>query len=164
MAALDDLQIRRYGRQILLDAVGGKGQRALLASEVVVALDEDLAQLAAAEIALLYLAGAGIGHLILTGAHRAPVRPEEIGMLLPPEDIGLPRGEAIARRLASLNPDVRVTFDAATERSFALSLDAAPPPDELLSSPPARALWRGSTAATTLLSAILSANRTKAVP
>jgi hypothetical protein len=158
---LDDGQIRRYGRQILLDAIGGKGQRGLLAGEVVVALDEqDRERLAAAEVALLYLAGAGVGRLRLIGDRRAPVRVDEVGMLLALDDVGQPRGEAIAQRLAALNPEVHVGFDAAANGggSIELHLDGAPIVDELLAGEAqraARAMWRGAAAATAAIAALL---------
>lgn len=160
---LDDVQVRRYGRQILLDAIGGKGQRALLAGEVVVALDEeDREQLAAAQIALLYLAGAGVGRLRLTGAWQAPVGGDEVSMLLALEDVGQPRGEAIAQRIRALNPDVHVTTgEREAAGAIALRLDEAPILDELLAGEAqrsARAMWRGSAAATAAISALLRGN------
>jgi hypothetical protein len=161
---LDDAQIRRYGRQILLDAIGGKGQRALLASAVRVALDEDdRERLAAAAIALVYLAGAGVGHLHLTGAVLGLVRDDELGLLLGPDELGLPRGPAIARAIAARTPDVQVHLDSAPR------LDDLAPLELRLDEPPtaaaellagqggraARALWRGSAAATAAIAALL---------
>lgn len=55
---LSDLQIDRYSRQIILPGVGGRGQERLLASSLaVVDAGGD------AEVLLLYLAAAGIGHV-----------------------------------------------------------------------------------------------------
>ncbi len=57
---LDDHQIERYSRQIILPAVGGRGQQALLASRVVLIGCGGLGCPVA-----LGLAGAGVGHLVL---------------------------------------------------------------------------------------------------
>lgn len=54
---LDDTDIDRYSRQILLPEIGGKGQLRLRQSSVVVIGEE------AAAIAALYLAAAGIGRV-----------------------------------------------------------------------------------------------------
>ncbi len=77
---LSEEQIRRYSRQILLPEVGGRGQRALLASRVLL-----FAGHAFSETAGTYLAAAGVGALdVIDG------------------DAGL------IRRLAGVNPDCRV--------------------------------------------------------
>lgn len=62
---LSDLQIARYSRQIILPAVGGRGQRKLLATRVAVVGDQEMAGTAA-----LYLAAAGIGELAIVGRAR----------------------------------------------------------------------------------------------
>jgi hypothetical protein len=61
--ALDDLQIERYSRQILLPEVGGRGQTRLLAGRVAVAGATEPARIAASLVAR-----AGAGHLDLLGA------------------------------------------------------------------------------------------------
>ncbi|MEZ4359345.1 MAG: hypothetical protein R3B48_04130 [Kofleriaceae bacterium] len=121
---LDDLQIRRYGRQIVLDAVGGRGQRALLDGAVVVCLgapadagDPD-ALVAAQVVAIAYLAGAGVGTLYLRGAIDAPVTAGEVGAFLPADALGQRRGAALARAVAALNPDVRVRHDEPGARAI----------------------------------------------
>jgi adenylyltransferase/sulfurtransferase len=58
--ALSDAEIERYSRQIILPEIGGRGQERLRASVVAVAGAGDLASVAAR-----YLAGAGIGTLLL---------------------------------------------------------------------------------------------------
>ncbi len=55
---LDDVQIERYSRQIILPEVGGRGQERLLQSRVVLVGADRLGQLVA-----LYLTGAGVGRL-----------------------------------------------------------------------------------------------------
>jgi molybdopterin/thiamine biosynthesis adenylyltransferase len=92
-------QIRRYARHVLLPDVGGTGQRRLLGGAVVIdSLD------GATEAALTYLAGAGVGTIVVRdeGAVTAP------GFLFETADVGRPRLEAARERIARLNPDVRV--------------------------------------------------------
>jgi len=55
---LSDTQVERYSRQIVLPQVGGRGQVALLSATVTIHGSSDLAEMAA-----LYLAAAGVGHL-----------------------------------------------------------------------------------------------------
>jgi len=78
---LTDLQIARYSRQIILPAVGGRGQQQLLSAAVAVAGQSEMARTAA-----VYLAAAGIGRLFLIGAQRT-----------------------FCDDLETLNPDCRVT-------------------------------------------------------
>lgn len=96
---LRDDQIRRYARHVLLPDVGGRGQARLCAAAARV---ERAA--GAGEVALLYLAAAGVGSLVVPDER--PV--EAPGLLFEAADVGRPRREAAAERLAALNPDVRV--------------------------------------------------------
>lgn len=93
-------QIRRYARHVLLPDVGGTGQRSWLDHRVVIEALEG-----ATEQAVVYLAAAGIGTLVIRdrGRVKAP------GWLFEVEDVGQPRLAAAQRRVAALNPDVRVT-------------------------------------------------------
>jgi adenylyltransferase/sulfurtransferase len=87
---------------VLLPDVGGTGQRRLLAARVAVGeLDAD------AEVAVVYLAAAGVGTLVVDDAR--PV--ERPGWLFEAADVGRPRREAAAARIAILNPDVTVVSD-----------------------------------------------------
>lgn len=88
--ALRDADIERYSRQIILPEIGGRGQERLLAAAVTLVGAGDLAGVAAR-----YLAGAGIGTLLLDPAGAA----------------------AFAADLRQLNPEVVVGADAAPARS-----------------------------------------------
>ncbi len=92
-------QKQRYLRHILL--LGTGAQERLLASAVAV---DDAAGAGAA--ALLYLAAAGVGTLVVGDVR--PVAPEDVGLLYEIADVGRPRAAAVAERLAALNPDVHV--------------------------------------------------------
>jgi adenylyltransferase/sulfurtransferase len=61
--ALSDAQIERYSRQIILPGIGGRGQEKLLASKVGIVGDGIVARTAS-----LYLAGAGVGTIVLSVA------------------------------------------------------------------------------------------------
>jgi molybdopterin/thiamine biosynthesis adenylyltransferase len=141
-------QIRRYARHVLLPDVGGVGQERLLAAAVRVEVGPG----AGAEIAaLIYLAAAGVGTLVLGGDADGAVTEAEVatGIAYGPGDAGRPRREVLARRIAALNPDVRIAVDGEPVRSpvIALALDTPPPPVH----PVADALVRGGAAASTLL-------------
>jgi molybdopterin/thiamine biosynthesis adenylyltransferase len=146
--ALREDQIRRYARHVLLPDVGGVGQERLLAAAVRV----EIGPAAGAEIAaLVYLAAAGVGTLILGGDADGAVTAAEIatGIAYGTDDVGRPRREALTRRLTALNPDVRIAGTDAPVRGpvIALALDAPLPPVH----PVADALVRGGAAASTLL-------------
>jgi molybdopterin-synthase adenylyltransferase len=83
---LDDEQIERYSRQILLPEIGARGQERLIGSAAAIVAGGSLAHLCG-----LYLAGAGVGRLALVAADPAA------GAL-----------ETIAEDLTELNPDVRI--------------------------------------------------------
>jgi hypothetical protein len=67
--ALSDAHIDRFSRQIILPQIGAQGQQRLLQSSVAVVGDGALA-----EVVALYLAGAGVGRMILHGIDRDGLR------------------------------------------------------------------------------------------
>lgn len=97
--ALTDTQIERYSRQIVVPGIGGRAQERLLASCTTV-----VAAPAEAAAALAYLAGAGVGKVVLYPVgDEAPYR-------------------ALIERTRDLNPEVSVAMapdasDASTDRS-----------------------------------------------
>ena len=77
--SLTEQQIERYSRQILLPEIGGSGQQRLLNSGVAILGSGEMAKVAAC-----YLAGAGIGRLVMIGnLDRLPIQPSEITALNP---------------------------------------------------------------------------------
>jgi molybdopterin/thiamine biosynthesis adenylyltransferase len=102
--ALRDDQVRRYSRHVLLPELGGVAQARLLAGAVALpSLD------GAGQAALVYLAAAGVGRIVVTDA-RAVDAP---GPLFEAEDVGRPRREAARARVTALNPDASVVDSAA---------------------------------------------------
>lgn len=93
-----DLWLERYSRQILLSAIGGKGQERLAQSSVGI-----LGAGTVGMTALLYLAGAGVGRLFI--ADDALVKP---GGIHPKADLGTPKALAAANRIRTLNPTIHL--------------------------------------------------------
>lgn len=103
---MDDSQIERFSRHILLREVGPEGQEALLAADVSVPM-LDVAGRACA----LWLARAGIGSLALP-ADRSPAPSIDPAGLLHRADAGRPVGEVVRERLAFHAPGLRFGSEA----------------------------------------------------
>lgn len=98
-----DDQIRRYARHIILPEIGGRGQKVLLGSSVLLVGAGGLGSPAA-----LYLAAAGVGRIGLIDPDAVDQSNLQRQVLYRTADVGRPKVEAAAERLAALNPDVRV--------------------------------------------------------
>jgi molybdopterin/thiamine biosynthesis adenylyltransferase len=94
----------RYSRQVALREVGVNGQQLLRDSSALVI---GLGGLGSA--ASLYLAGAGIGRLLVADRDRVEPANLQRQVLYRAEDIGRPKTEAARERLVALNADVQVT-------------------------------------------------------
>ncbi|MGQ0587739.1 MAG: HesA/MoeB/ThiF family protein [Gammaproteobacteria bacterium] len=93
----------KYSRQVVLREVGVHGQQLLRDSSVLVI---GLGGLGSA--ASLYLAGAGLGRLLVADRDRVEPGNLQRQVLYRAEDIGRPKTEAARERLAALNPEVQV--------------------------------------------------------
>lgn len=96
-------QIVRYSRQIILKEVGGKGQRKLLNSKVLIVGAGGLGSPAA-----FYLAAAGVGKLGLIDCDRVDLSNLQRQILHSTKDIDRPKVESAKETLTKLNPDVEV--------------------------------------------------------
>ncbi|MDB5451735.1 MAG: molybdopterin biosynthesis protein [Caulobacteraceae bacterium] len=110
----DDEEIDRYARHLVLREVGGPGQQKLKAARVLIVGAGGLGSPAA-----LYLAAAGVGALILADPDVVDRSNLQRQVIYADADIGRPKAEAAADRLAALNPHVFVAgydgaFDGAT--------------------------------------------------
>lgn len=146
---MNDDQVRRYARHILLPDVGGTGQARLLASACIVAVGPERA---VETCALMYLAAAGVGTIGLAGDLDEPVTRDEqrTQPIYGSDDIGRPRGRALIERCHAINPDVAVV--AAGEVAAETPTVAVPATPWLAFAPPvAAALARGGAAASQLL-------------
>jgi molybdopterin/thiamine biosynthesis adenylyltransferase len=101
---MDDQQLLRYSRQIMLPQVDVAGQRKLLESHVVIIGAGGLGSPAA-----MYLAGAGVGHLTVVDHDRVDLSNLQRQILHSNSDLGIPKVDSARARLNALNPDVTVT-------------------------------------------------------
>ena len=101
---MNDEQLLRYARHILLDEFGIEGQEKLLASRVLVVGAGGLGSPAAC-----YLATAGVGHIVLADDDRVELSNLQRQILHTTARIGQPKAESGKAMLAELNPETRVT-------------------------------------------------------
>ena len=105
--------LARYARQIVLPEVGVNGQQLLGDSTVLIV---GLGGLGSA--AGLYLAGAGVGRLLLVDRDRVDASNLQRQILYTQADLGRPKAEAAREHLSALNPDVAIdalTLDASAD-------------------------------------------------
>lgn len=98
-----DEQIQRYSRHIILQDVGGKGQKKLARAKVLVIGAGGLGSPAA-----LYLAAAGVGTIGLVDGDVVDLSNLQRQILHTTATVGRPKVESGAKTLAALNPDVTV--------------------------------------------------------
>lgn len=101
MFEFTEAQIRRYSRQIILPHLGGKGQRRLLSSKVLVVGAGGLGSPAA-----LYLAAAGVGTLGIVDFDAVELSNLHRQILHSTPDLGRPKTESAGDAIQGLNPDV----------------------------------------------------------
>lgn len=103
-APLTDAELDRYARHIVLRELGGQGQRRLKAARVLVVGVGGLGS-----PLLLYLAAAGVGRITVADDDAVGLSNLQRQVLFTTADVGRPKAEAAADRLAALNPHVTVT-------------------------------------------------------
>ena len=117
---MDDDQLLRYSRHILLDDIGIEGQQRLRDAHALVIGAGGLGSPVA-----LYLASAGIGELTLVDPDVVDLTNLQRQVVHDSGRIGQAKAESARHRLAALNPDVRV--HAVVQRADATWLDAQLP-------------------------------------
>ena len=105
--ALNDQELERYARHLVLREVGGAGQARIRAARVLVIGAGGLGSPLA-----LYLAASGIGTIGLVDDDTVSLSNLQRQILYRSEDVGRPKVEAGAEALAALNPGVRVEAHA----------------------------------------------------
>ena len=105
---MDDSQLLRYSRHILLDELGPDAQEKFAAAHVLVVgvggLGAPVAQ---------FLAAAGIGTLTLCDADHVDLTNLQRQILFATPDVGQLKVDAASTRLASINPEIRIERIAA---------------------------------------------------
>ena len=101
---MNDKQLLRYSRQIMLPQLDAAGQQKLLDSTALIMGMGGLGSPVA-----LYLAAAGVGHLILVDFDDVEISNLQRQILHSTNDIGKSKVESARLTLADLNPEVKVT-------------------------------------------------------
>lgn len=103
MLDLDDRQLQRYSRHILLNEIGIDGQRRIHRSRMLVIGAGGLGSPAA-----FYLASAGVGRITLVDGDTVDLTNLQRQILHTTERIGQPKAESGRAALAAINPEVEV--------------------------------------------------------
>jgi adenylyltransferase/sulfurtransferase len=103
MTNLRDDQVERYCRNIILNEVGGKGQKKLLESKVLVVGTGGLGS-----PILYYLAAAGVGHIGVVDSDRVEINNLQRQIIHFTPDIDRPKTLSAKEKIKKLNPDVEV--------------------------------------------------------
>lgn len=113
---MNDEQLLRYSRHILLDELGVEGQEKLLASHAVVIGAGGLGSPVA-----LYLASAGVGHITLVDHDTVDATNLQRQIAHNLERLGQPKAESAKAAMHAINPEVRI--DTVLQRADAALLD-----------------------------------------
>lgn len=101
---MNDEQLLRYSRQVMLPQIDVAGQEKLLASRVLIIGMGGLGSPVA-----MYLATAGIGHLVLVDDDKVELSNLQRQIAHGTPDIGLTKVESAKQTLLNLNPDIKIT-------------------------------------------------------
>ncbi len=115
---LSDNAFVRYQRQICLPEVGEEGQKRLCDSSVLIIGCGGLGNAAA-----LYLAGAGIGKLVICDDDEVDVSNLSRQIAFRTDHVTIPKVDALAKQLRALNPDCHVRTVARRIDSSVLPLE-----------------------------------------
>jgi molybdopterin/thiamine biosynthesis adenylyltransferase len=113
---MDDQQLLRYSRHILLDELGIEGQRRLLAAHALVIGAGGLGSPVA-----LYLGTAGVGRITIVDHDQVDLTNLQRQIAHQLSRIGQPKAESARQSIQAINPDVEVV--ARVERANAALLD-----------------------------------------
>ncbi len=101
---MDDRQLLRYSRHILLRQVDVAGQEKLLNARVLIIGLGGLGSPAA-----MYLAASGVGHLVIVDHDKVELTNLQRQIVHTTESIGQDKAASAARQLKALNPEITVT-------------------------------------------------------
>jgi molybdopterin/thiamine biosynthesis adenylyltransferase len=100
---LNDQQIERYSRHIILEQVGGTGQEKLLDSKVLIVGAGGLGAPAG-----LYLAAAGVGTIGIIDADKVDLTNLQRQVIHHTADVGVDKVESAANKMRAINTDITV--------------------------------------------------------
>ena len=100
---LNEQQIERYSRHIILEQVGGTGQEKLLDSKVLIVGAGGLGAPAG-----LYLAAAGVGTIGIIDADTVDLTNLQRQVIHHTDDVGVDKVESAANKMRSINTDITV--------------------------------------------------------
>ncbi len=113
---MDDTQLLRYSRHILLDEIGVEGQERIMQGRALIIGVGGLGSPAA-----LYLATAGIGHLTLVDHDTVDLTNLQRQIVHTQARVGQPKVESAGQALLAINPELKITTLA--ERANEARLD-----------------------------------------
>ncbi len=100
---MDDNQLLRYSRHLLLDEIGIDGQEKLNAARALVVGAGGLGSPVA-----LYLAAAGVGRIVLCDHDHVDLTNLQRQIAHDLDSLGVNKAESAARRMRAMNPDIEV--------------------------------------------------------
>jgi len=112
---MNDAQLLRYSRQIMLPQVDIAGQERLLAARALIIGAGGLGSPAA-----MYLAAAGVGHLVIADHDSVELSNLQRQLLHHDKDIGRNKVASAQETLTTINPDIQVSTIAQTLQGDAL--------------------------------------------
>lgn len=113
---MNDEQLLRYSRQMMLPEIDAEGQQRLAAARVLIIGLGGLGSPSS-----MYLASAGVGHLVLVDFDRVDLSNLQRQIVHSTPDLDRPKTDSARDRLQALNPDIKID-----------SIDHALDEDELL--------------------------------
>jgi molybdopterin/thiamine biosynthesis adenylyltransferase len=122
---MNDEQLLRYARHLMLDEIGIAGQQRLLASHALVIGAGGLGSPAA-----LYLGTAGVGQITVVDDDDVDLTNLQRQIAHDQSRIGLPKAESLRATVLAINPEIRVR--ALVGRADAALLDELVPPADVV--------------------------------
>jgi len=101
---MDDNQLLRYSRQILLPQIGVNGQQQLLQSRVLIIGLGGLGSPAA-----MYLAASGVGHLVLVDHDHVELSNLQRQIIHSTNSLGTAKVDSARQALHALNPEIKIS-------------------------------------------------------
>jgi molybdopterin-synthase adenylyltransferase len=100
---MDDQQLQRYARHVMLDGFGIEGQRKLLAAHALLIGAGGLGSPVA-----LYLGSAGVGRITVVDHDQVDLTNLQRQIAHNQSRVGLPKAESVQASVAAINPDVQL--------------------------------------------------------